>query len=334
MKNRFLILFCVAACGVWLGGCKKSANPSSPGGGPGSSTSAGNAAGGTLLKVKWQQGKRYVNSVTNSQAAEINVPGMSTPLKQDVSLSQAFAVTVNKTNDDGGAELGMEFLSYHMDQMTGGRQAVRFDSADDPAKDGRNPIAPIFRKIVGAKLTFTVDADGKVVNVEGVDELIANIRQGLNPQVASVVDSMVNEDQFKQYLDASRAMPNHAVNVGDTWPIDFEMKIAAVGRLKLHLDCKFVGMEQHGDRNCAKIDYTGTMTSKAIPGADPKAVSAQIEKGKLTGTTWFDPDLGMVVDSTGEQTFAAKINANGQKLTANFTQETGAKLVEVTDVQK
>lgn len=334
MKNRFLVLVCVAACGVWLGGCKKSANPSAPGGGANGSSSAGNAAGGTLLKVKWQPGKRYVNSVTNSQIAEINVPGMASPLKQEVSLGQQFAVTVNKTLDDGGSELGMEFLSYHMDQTTGGRRAIAFDSSDDPSKDGRNPVAPIFRKIVGAKLVFTVDADGKVVGVEGVDDLIASIRQGASPQVSAMIDSMISEDQFKRYLDAGQAMPNHAVNVGDTWPIDFEMRIAAVGKLKLHLDCKYTGMEQHGDRNCARIDYTGTMTSKAAAGAESTPVSAEIQKGKLTGTSWFDPDLGMVVDNNGEQTFAAKINANGQKLTANFTQDTAAKLVEVTDAPK
>lgn len=335
MKNRFLVLICAIMSAAWLAGCSKSANSTAQGGGsPNTATSAGNAAGGTLLRLKWLPGKRYVIEVTNNQVAEITVGGMPQPLKQETSMGQQYAAYVNKTNDDGSAELGMDFVSYHYDQTTGGRPIIRFDSASDPSTDGRNPIAPVFRKIAAAKLTFTVDADGKVASVDGMEDLIARLHDGAPPQVAPIVDSMVNEDQFKEYLDLGRALPNHAVNAGDKWPVDFEMKIAAVGRLKLHLDCTYTGMEQHGDRNCAHIDFTGTMTSKPIAGAESMPVSAQIEKGKLSGQTWFDPDLGMVIDAAGQQNFDAKINANGQKLTGTFTQTTGAKLVGVTDLQK
>lgn len=333
MKTHFLVLIAAVASAAWLAGCSKSANPTAQGGGtPGTATA--NAAGGTLFKVKWQPGKRYVNVVTNHQSADINVPGMKEPLKQETSMSQQFAVSVNKPLDDGGAELGMEVVSYLFDQTTGGRSHANFDSANDPSTDRRNPLAPFLRKMVGSKLTFTVDADGRVAGVEGVDDLLARMREGAQPDVAAALETLVSEDQFKELLDEGRMMPTHAVNTGDSWPVNIQLKIAAVGRLTLNLECTYKGMEQHGDRNCARIDFTGTMSSKPISGADSIPISAEINKGKLTGQSWFDPDLGVVVDNIGEQTFAAKINANGQKLTATFVQTTGGKLIEVADTQK
>ncbi len=334
MKKNLVFLISVAAGLALMTGCSKSKSGSSPGN-PVSQGGAGATAGTNgpvLLKVKWALGKRYVMDVTSSQDGELHLASSKAPIEQKTTTSSRYAVSVLKPLDDGGVRLEMEFLSYKIDSNVGGQTTMAFDSSQDPAQDRMNPAASVFRGLVGSKLQFNVDADGKVVSVEGVDQLTAQAAKNAPAQLKPMIPTMFSADQFKAYLDAGRALPNREVKPGDTWPVAFDMNLGVVGKLTLKMDCTFTAWEQHDDRNCVRIDSTGTLTSKPEPGAGQ--ISVQIEKGKLTGQSWFDPDLGGIVELAGEQTFSAKIIAQGQNISAKFNQTTGSKLVEVTDVPK
>ena len=64
-------------------------------------------------------------------------------------------------------------------------------------------------------------------------------------------------------------------------------------------------------------------------------MAIQIEKGKIAGTMWFDPDLGMVVGTTGDQDMDMKITAKGKPIiTTTLSQKVNLKLVEVADLEK
>jgi hypothetical protein len=49
---------------------------------------------------------------------------------------------------------------------------------------------------------------------------------------------------------------------------------------------------------------------------------------------WFDPDLGMVVGTTGDQDIDMKITAQGKPITTTLSQKVSLKLVEVADLEK
>ena len=58
-----------------------------------------------------------------------------------------------------------------MDVLQGGRSVLSFDSMQSQAQDSNNPVAPILRAMIGARIQYFTDADGKVQKVGGVDDL-------------------------------------------------------------------------------------------------------------------------------------------------------------------
>ena len=71
-------------------------------------------------------------------------------------------------------------------------------------------------------------------------------------------------------------------------------------------------------------------TSEVLPNSSPTSDSPHIENGKFSGETWFDPDLGMVVESVEHQ--SREISNRGP--TQKIEQTVRVTLVDVTDAEK
>lgn len=81
-----------------------------------------------------------------------------------------------------------------------------------------------------------------------------------------------------------------------------------------------------------RIKCRGDFSSKADPNTPITPI--KVEKGKVSGEIWFDPDLGMVVDGDTEQNMSLKITQRGQTITAQANQKTRSTLVDVEDLAK
>jgi hypothetical protein len=70
--------------------------------------------------------------------------------------------------------------------------------------------------------------------------------------------------------------------------------------------------------------------------AAPNAASlpVKIENGRVSGETWFDPKLEMIVEIAYDADMNLKITRPGQTLTAPLSQKTRFALVEVEDLAK
>lgn len=213
---------------------------------------------------------------------------------------------------------------------------MNFDSTQDPSGDGRNPVAPLLRKMVGGRLKYVTDADGKVDKIEGVSELAARISQGSPPQIQAAFSSMYSEGYFKQLCDVARMAPGRGVKPGDTWRMNVQEEMGSLGTMTMNMKLKFEDWDQHGTRKCARIASTGDITSKPseTPGGPASAMTIEIEKGKVSGTGWFDPELGMVVDTVADQDMTMKITTQGKTFPTRTNQKVNVKLLDVADVAK
>ena len=104
-----------------------------------------------------------------------------------------------------------------------------------------------------------------------------------------------------------------------------------MGVLMLDITYTFIGTELHDNHNCARLDYTGDITSKP---SDNPAMKTSIEQGKMAGTIWFDPELGMLLDNQSHQDMNMTIVANKQTITSVLSQEVSLKLASVADLGK
>jgi len=300
----------LALCAVFPGCSKKDG---------GGSTDPGAAI---ELNIKWAVGKKYIQHLEMNQSSKATIG--SRPMEQTINMGSDYAIAVPKGLTGGGSELEMEFLGQKMLVVMDGQTKASFDSATDPANDGQNPVAPTLRKMIGLRIEYEADAKGRVQKVLGLDEVIE--RLGGNTPQGAMIKSRLSEGALIQYVDVGRGLPDHAVRIGDTWPVKTSIPSGPV-TLQQDLTYTFTGWEEHAGHKCARLDYAGTMGTTTD---DETAKATTARSGKMTGTVWFDPAAGMVIENSRTQTMEVKTPAatNG-----TLIQTSDQKLTGVADIK-
>lgn len=270
------------------------------------------------LKVKWPVNNRYAERMEVNSDTETTLAQTPKPMLQKVQMNQEYSITVLRER-----ELELEFESMEMDVTMNGKPVLNLDTrAEAGGGEVANPVAAGFRQIIGAKLKYILDASNRVEKVEGTKEFANRATAGSNPQGRAVMQSMFNEDYFKQMVDFGRGLPTQPVKAGDSWPLQTEVTVPALGAMKLDINYTLKGWEQRDKRKCAAIDFVGSMTSQGVTNTGPMGMSMKIEEGKLSGKTWFDPELGHPIETQISQDLlmqmsvpmprAARTNTAGQ----------------------
>jgi hypothetical protein len=292
-KNLVLIGTALALSLTWVG-CNKSGKLAQP-------SNFVTPTGPVELKLKWPQGERIVQDMDMKQTMEFSMPGQPAPMKQDMTMGQEYGMTVLQANPDGSHEVEMDFLSARMSSTMGGRKLLDYDSAKKSTSDKPNPVAGIFGKIVGSKIQFFLDATNGIERVEGIDEMMNRLQSGVSPAELAPLKSSFSEGYFKQLMSANRFMPPRPVQPGDTWPVEMNYPMGTMGTLVLNYDFTFKSWEMHGQRNCARFEFDGTLKSIPDTNASPTGMSMNITDGSTSGVSWFDPELGITIDTTMNQ---------------------------------
>jgi hypothetical protein len=284
-------------------------------------------AGAVELKLKWPKGERIVESMDMKQTLELSLPGQPAPITQDVNMGQEYGLTVLRENPDGGHEVELDVLSARFGMTMGGKPNLDYDSTKKATAGKADPAADMFGKIVGSKIKYFLNASNEVERMEGIDELLNRLASSATPESLASLKGSFGEAYFKQLMSHNQYMPPKAVQQGDTWPVQLEYPSDSVGTLVMDFTFTFQGWEIRGKRNCARLDFQGSIKTK--PGSNAKkigGVSISIQGGDSTGTSWFDPELGITIESTMSQDMQLVINLpvnpRGNKGTAGEMQST------------
>jgi hypothetical protein len=251
------------------------------------------------LRLRWTPGEHIVKSVAMKMNMEITLPGRPAPMKQDVNLSQDFGLTVVKEDADHKSEVDMQFLSIAMDTSIDGKTVLDYDSKKSAATSTNSMSAAIektLQGLIGFKLQYFLDSSNNVEKIEGVDQLMNQI-SAAGPAGASL-KSMFNDGYLKGMIGENQYLPGKPVSPSDTWPAHIETDMGSMGTMVMDFNFTFQNWEMRGKRNCARLDFDGTLKTKPNPSADSSAMSMSIQDGKTSGTLWFDPELGIVLEST------------------------------------
>jgi Family of unknown function (DUF6263) len=289
-------LFCIAAATlIMVGtGCNKAGKLSKP-------SKFTPPTGPVKLKLKWMPGERVVQDMDMKTKMDIDMPGQPAPMHQDITMGEKYALTVLKETPDGGHEVEMEFLSARMDVEAAGKTVINYDSTKKSGEDGKNPMADMFSKIIGCKIQVFMDANNNVDRIEGVHEMMNRLSAGGANAALAPLKSMFSEGYFKQMMSSSRFMPPNAVAPGDTWPVRLEFPMGPLGTFVLDYTFTFQGWETHGVRNCARLEFQGEIKTKPGSAPSPTGMTMDIQNGTTSGVSWFDPELGIIIDTVMNQ---------------------------------
>src|ERR1700690_300459 len=330
-KNIFLITVTLASSLFWVG-CNKSGKLNT-------ASTFTPPAGAVELKAKWPLGERVVQSMELKSTSEISVPNQPNPIKQDVTMGQEYGLNVLKENADGGHEVGLEILGLQMSMTLGGKSMINYDSGKKSSGDKANPVAAMLQKIIGAKVQYFMDASNQVERIEGVDAMVDRMTAGGPADATTGLKSMFNEGYFRQIMDSSRYLPSKPVQPGDTWPVQMEIAMGPIGTMTLDYKISFQSWEPHGKRPCARLEFQGTLKSKPDPNSKLAGMTMSISDGNTSGVSWFDPELGMIIETTVNQdmkmNMTVPVNPRGnaagktQTITSLMKQEINMKLESV-----
>lgn len=264
-----------------------------------------------LLAVKWPIGNRYVYRMDMEQRSTNRVPGMPKPIQQDLNLGMTYALSALKERPEGGSEVELEFLANEMEIKMGGQTMMSFDSKEPSTQDGQNPFAGPFRKMVGSKVILEMDKTGRVEKIVGYDEWIKSIQGDATGAAGGMVSQQFNEGFLRQISAFGLGLPNKPVHVGDKWPFELEVPAGPLGKISIQSNVSFKGWEDHNQHKSAVLGIEGVLSG--TPGQEVGPMGKMsIENGKITGNSWFDPELGALIESAQDQVMRLKGEIGGQ----------------------
>jgi hypothetical protein len=278
------------------------------------------------MRINWDNGKAYAMNVAMDQTTTTRVPGLAQPVPQSIKLTQNLDVSTLKQLDNGGHQLELKFQSQSMDISQGGLDILKFDSAESPNGD-TNMFAPVLRAMIGERIQFFTDAAGKVERMEGIDELKSRISAISDPQGQALLNQMFSEDTLEQYGSFAEAVPGRTVAVGESWRLKKDIT-TPIGILALDMNYTLKNWEQHGDTKCAHVAADGTLSTKSVSAAS--GMQVDITKGTITGEFWYDPALGMIVESDNNQNLALKITMRQATMSSQFNRNVRVSMTERT----
>lgn len=237
----------------------------------------------------------------------------------EVGADGVLTVEVNIAHISGSFELPMmgsvDFDSKPAADEKDGKKKEEEEEEDDPMGGMGMPNAAALNKavraMVGRTFTATVDSQGKVKKVEGIQKALEEAKSKSGGG-AAMLSSMLSEDTVKQMVEAVFGeLPKGAIAAGESWDGDVESdkgrNVPTARKTKLTL--------AKVDADKAEIAVAGTVDMlkpeakkdgekpKAGEGEDEEAQArqmmenAKIENGKITGTISVSRKDGFVLRS-------------------------------------
>jgi hypothetical protein len=319
MKKIVFLITATLLSGLCWVGCNKSGKLNQ-------SSTVTAPTGPVELKLKWPVGERVVQNFQLKMNMEISGQNLPNPIKQDMTLGERYGLNVLNADANGGHEVEMEFLGMQMRMDQGGKTLVDYDSEKKSSEPGKDPklaaMEKMFQSIVGAKIHYFLDASNEVQRIEGVDALTSQSSAGGRADAASSMKSMFSEDSLKQMISGQH-LPPKPVQPGDSWPVQMDIAMGELGTMALDYTFNFVRWETHGKRTCARLEFQGGMKSKSSPDSTATGMTFSVQNGDSSGVSWFDPELGLVIDTIMNQdmnvNMTVPMNGRGKKATQNLT---------------
>lgn len=334
MKKILILTISFAGGALLLAGCSKSqkSGPAANNNNPATSVAGAGATanGPTELKIKWQTGNRYAMEMDLDQFTDITVRGQ--PIHTEVKMTQGLHYSPLKDLNDGGHQVEMEFDRQNLDVNQNGKDVLSYDSTSKAPIEPNSPAAPVaavMSAMLGVPLDYSFAADGTVEKIDGIDALTNRINAAMPDQrQRASLEQLFDQETLKQYGSFSQSLPDHPVNIGDSWSSSHDIN-NPVGVMTVDTTYTFKGWEQHDGYNCVHLLMTGDIKTKSASAATVGAV-VKIQKGTVNGDAWFDPDLGMYVDINSDQDMTMDITTRQMALNEHMKQNVELSLLDVT----
>jgi len=335
MRSTQTLLLAVVVVLPGFTGCKKSTDNAPPKAPEASGMPKAQQPVRVGLKPKWPIGQRYVYRLESEQHSTNTFSGGTNASREDLSWRLTYTVSVAEPTPAGGRRLEVRFLAAALEIKLNQDLALAFNSAEKPTNGTVRPIPAPFEKMLSSTVNLQVDAKGnfdKILEFEQWAKAVAGDPPG---PAGEFLLQQLNEGFFRQIGDIGRGFPEHPVAVGDTWVYTNQVPAGALGHILVDSHLKLQDWAERDGKKLAVITAEGTLSG--APEERPGTGNLLwLDQGKVASTTWFDPELGAVMESAVDQTTRVRgelknnsgTNSVPLLLTSEIGQKISVKLVE------
>jgi hypothetical protein len=284
-----------------------------------------------FLQLRFEEGKTYRMRMTTQQKITQTMQGRTMEMPQSIGFGLTQAV--KEVKEDGTAVVQVTYDSIQFKQE-GPMGAMDYDSDNPP--ETVPLMAKGFAALVGQGFSLDMTPEGRVIRVEGADQLLARVTESIDiavPAMRSTIETQMKQqfgDQaLKEMMEQMMAIyPEEAVAVGDSW----SRKMTVARGFPMIIDNNWT-LKSRAD-GVAVVEVSSKVEPN--PDAGPMEMGGmsiqQKLRGTQNGTIEIDETSGWVVKSTLNQDFSGEMTVVGgpQEVTIPMSLE-GAVLVETLD---
>jgi hypothetical protein len=244
-----------------------------------------------VYKWQFEKGKTFYQEVTTETRQAMKIMGNNVAQTH----KQVFIFSFTPQRREGDGWIVREVIEGVKVEIDIGGSKIAYDSTGQQAGD--SPLAGFFKALVGTEFTLVLDANTKVVRIEGV-EALAHKLAAANPQAGQALALALSEETFKEMATQTfLSLPGREVNRGDTWMRQGTLDMGPLGRITLPYEYTCAGTE--GKFVKFRVDNSG-FKYEATPGNvgdNPlpfKVRQADLKSKKSGGIIVFDTARGRV----------------------------------------
>lgn len=285
------------------------------------------------LHQRWQAGKKYTQIIETAQQSTIEIG----PQKMDQSTKMTIEISIAvRPHEDGKRRrMTMVYDRVAMDMSMNG-QKMSFDSANpgtDPLGMGKS-----LGSTVGKELKILIDEKGGVTEIENYDSYIEQL--GKSPIPGVDFREMHSREALTQMVNqgALLSLPEKPIEPGASWRFEQLLALPKIGKVSTRGSYTYKGMAQRSGANCVELTTEGKLTmdvSGEAGAVSPLAI--KVTDGTITGTVWFDPQLGVMRESQIQQdmTMSMKnpVDPAAADLTIPMKQAVTLKTTKIEDLK-
>lgn len=238
-------------------------------------------------------GDKYNVDFSIDIASEAKDKGFESNQKINI-LEELNADIVNQLSD-GNYEYALELTSVVF-TINQNNQTLVIDS--DAVIAGKNPLADIQKRlmsIIGSKIIFTIDKNGKMIGETGIKEFLEK-SDILKPDL-----ELFSEGALMNWgnLFSSEYLPNEELREGLTWDKESFDQMPGTEDTKQVLKYEYIGKQNKGGKELAVFKNKG-LIKPIVEKKDQYIAHLNYlkEDGQTSGEIRVDPDLGIIAEQS------------------------------------
>jgi len=232
----------------------------------------------------------------------------------DVANQMGFGYEFQVKDDSAGWKILNSTIKRIYMNINAGGQSIHIDT-DSSQPDTTTPsgmMTRIYSSLVGGQFSFTIDGQGKVGRVFGMQEMIQKMAQSINPNnpesLILNISKSIDENNFRQNIEQSfKIYPDHPVKPGDQWT-------GSLATVSSGLTIQFQNI--YTLKSISIIDDIAhiAVNAKLSSGADSSHSGASQVTGEMNGETDCDIETGIPLKSRLDMQVNMVVGVKGQQI--------------------